>query len=244
MEKRELPPRTFFQRITARLSRINSAGSMESGRSQSPNPQCKPPSSLPSTGLAASCRPWQWPRKARPPVNNSMVLSHQPIRPRRHSAVHSIHIETEAGALENLLGIKLSSDSEDELSYENLLVPLVWNIDHIGDLTLEEAKSLLNTGEIALSKHLNSLEDNYAYGKMIQRRDREQSCSDHRTRYLSMCSTITEQSGSVEHSSNEKEFAQDGYRPGVLEDPEWETAVRRTNLYFDSYFVRLKTVHC
>lgn len=139
------------------------------------------------------------------------------------SATHSIHIDTEAEALENLLGIKLSSDPEDELSYENLLVPLMWNVDYIGDLTPEEAKNLLNTGEIiVMSKHMNSLEDNHAYGKMIQRREREQSSSDQRTRYLSMCSTITENSYSSEPNRDQKEFAQDGYRPGVLEDPEWK----------------------
>lgn len=216
---------SLIQRIAARFTRNNSLNSLGSNRT-APSPD--------SFGRTTPTirRPWPWTMKSRVPPPHS-----HPIRPRRLSAASSIHIESEAEALENLLGIKLTSDPDDELSYENLLIPLAWTVDHIGDLTPEEAKNLLNTGEISVMNkligpaHPNSFDENFAINKLFRR-----EISEYRPRFCTVTSQESSRS-SQEPVSVERQFAVDGYKPGILEDPEWETAVRRQNIYLESYFV-------
>lgn len=220
-------PQSLLQRIFSRFTRNDSMNSVTTGRNSAPSPD----HSSRTTPLLR--RPWQWPLKSR--ITQPHIHVHS-VRPRRLSAASSIHIDTEAEALENLLGIRLTADPDDELSYENLLVPLAWTVDYIGDLTPDEAKSLLNTGEIAqtnklIPAHPNSFDENYAYAKLFRR-----DFSEFRPKYSAISSQESNRS-SQEPARAGPQFANDGYKPGILEDPEWETAVKRQNLYLESYFV-------
>ncbi|XP_055349504.1 uncharacterized protein LOC129596293 [Paramacrobiotus metropolitanus] len=233
----QTPPDSLMQRFISQFTRNNSINSVASSRPSAPSPDGLPLPASHQRPTPTLRRPWPWPLKSR---LAAVAAPHPPpIRPRRVSVgATSIHIDTEAEALENLLGIKLSTDPEDDLSYEHLLVPLAWGVDYIGDLTQEEAQNLLNTGEISVMNkllvmpaHPNSFDEAFALSKLWRREVHE-----YRPKYCTVASQDSSRSSQEQPARVERHFSVDAYKPGVLDDPEWEIAVRRQNVYLESFF--------